>query len=105
MAKSPKKIDRVYIPERKAFERANSNTEFYNSWKWRKFRKSFLMRNPLCKHCAEAGVDTVATVADHIVPINKGGETLNKNNLQPLCEYHHNKKSGSEASRGMGFNH
>lgn len=105
MPKRPDKIERAYKPERKAFERNNSNSEFYNSWSWRKLRKRFLIKNPLCVHCSASGIDTVATVADHIVPINLGGEKLKENNLQPLCEYHHNKKSGSEASRGMGSNH
>lgn len=96
MPNKPKQIKRSYIPEVKAFERSNSNTEFYNSWKWRKLRKTFLINNPLCVVCQSMDIVTPATVADHIVPINKGGAKLDVNNLQPMCEHHHNSKSAKE---------
>jgi len=102
MPNKPKKINRSWIVERKPFERENSNREFYNSWSWRKLRKSFLEKNPLCKHCEEEGIISKATVADHKVRINAGGEALNEDNLQALCEMHHNKKSALESKGGMG---
>lgn len=96
MAKKPNSVKRSWVPERKAFERDNSNNDFYNSWPWRKLRKRFLESNPLCVYCNKAGIVSVATVVDHIIPINKGGERLNEQNLQPLCEHHHNSKSAKE---------
>ena len=100
MPSKPTKIQRAYMPVVKPFERANSNYSFYNSWAWRKVSKLFLLENPLCLHCQAIGIDTPAKVTDHITPINKGGDKLEQNNFQPLCESCHNKKSSSEASRG-----
>lgn len=97
MANKPKAVKRSWVVERKPFERDNSNAEFYNSWAWRKLRKLFLDKNPLCKHCEENDEVVKATVADHILPINSGGERLDEENLQALCERCHNKKSATES--------
>ena len=99
MANKPNQIKRGWVHERKPFERDNSNAEFYNSWTWRKIRKLFIASNPLCKHCEMLDVITKATVVDHVVPINRGGERLKEENFQSLCESCHNKKSATE-SRG-----
>ena len=96
MPKSPDKIKRSYLPERKAFERDNDNTDFYNSWAWRKAAKRFKDKNPLCVECDKKGIITPVKVVDHIVSINKGGERLDEANFQSLCESCHNKKSAGE---------
>lgn len=101
MASKPNKIKRSWVVERKPFERENNNDAFYNSWAWRKIRKIFLGSNPLCKHCEDKGITEIATVVDHIIAINRGGDKLNEDNFQSLCESCHNKKSSSE-SRGYG---
>lgn len=101
MAKSPGKIKRPWVIERKPFEREIKNDEFYNSWPWRKKRKSFLINNPICKHCEAMGIITQARVVDHIVSIKRGGSKLDDENLQSLCDSCHNRKSANE-SRGMG---
>lgn len=85
------------MPERKAFARSNDNSKFYNSWPWRKLRKKFITANPLCKKCLENDVTTSAKFVDHIVRIEDGGSKLSEENLQSLCQYHHNQKSGREA--------
>ena len=66
---------------------------------------------PLCAECLKGNLFfdkkyTIATVLDHIKPINRTdphntmrgrfGEPLSKKNTQWLCESHHAKKSGSE---------
>lgn len=96
MAKQPNKITRPWVRERKPFERDNSNDSFYNSRGWRNLRKNFLINNPLCVACDTIGVVTIATVADHIQPINRGGERLDVANLQPMCARCHNSKSANE---------
>jgi 5-methylcytosine-specific restriction protein A len=101
MANSPKKVQRSWKPERVAFEREVKNDSFYNSWPWRKLRKAFRIKNPLCKHCLDKDEVTPMKVVDHIVPIKAGGEPLDWDNLQSLCEKCHNKKSANE-SRGYG---
>lgn len=102
MANKPKKIERSWVKEAKPFERNNSNAAFYNSRTWRKFRKSFLDKNPLCVECMKDDLVVKATVADHIVRIEAGGDMLNEANLQALCSHHHNKKSGKESHGGYG---
>lgn len=101
MAKKPDKIQRSWVPQRKAFERENKNTEFYNSWPWRKKAKAFKISNPLCVECQKNELIVPAKVVDHIVPINAGGAKLDDSNLQSLCESCHNRKSAGE-SRGYG---
>jgi len=73
--------------------RKTAHQRGYNS-KWRKARKAFLARNPLCVHCKQEGKSTPATVVDHIEP-HKGNQRLfwDKNNWQPLCKTHHDKKT------------
>ena len=64
--------------------------------RWRRERKDFLERNPLCAECRRAGKLTPATVVDHIVP-HRGDQRLfwDKTNWQPLCKDCHDKKTGS----------
>jgi 5-methylcytosine-specific restriction protein A len=101
MAKKPDKVVRSWVPEKVAFQREDKNDKFYNSWPWRKARKAFKLKNPLCKHCDERGVVTAGKVVDHIIRIKAGGEPLKESNLQMLCDSCHNRKSAEE-SRGMG---
>lgn len=98
MANKPKPIKRGWVRESKPFEqRAVDNSAFYNSRAWRNLRKSFLDANPLCVECERNDMITVATVADHIKPITKGGERLDVNNLQAMCKKHHDSKSANES--------
>ena len=73
--------------------------KFYNSRRWRKHRESYLARFPLCVVCDSKGIVTEAKVLDHIVPIRQGGDLFDENNLQGLCWYHHNQKSGRESHK------
>lgn len=102
MANKPNKVSRSWVKESKPFEREIHNSDFYNSWSWRKLRKRFLELNPLCKYCYNEGIVTKATVADHKIRINAGGDALNENNIQALCESCHNRKSALESKGGMG---
>ena len=40
--------------------------------RWSKYRKSYLVQNPLCVMCLEKGSYTPATVIDHIKPVENG---------------------------------
>ncbi|MGM7552595.1 HNH endonuclease [Myroides odoratimimus] len=97
MAKKVNSVKRPWVQERKPFERnIHDNSKFYNSRTWRKFRRAFLDKNPLCKMCEDNGEIVPATVADHIIPINKGGAELDEANLQGLCARCHNAKSAKD---------
>lgn len=104
MAKKIEGLKRPWVPERKPFEREVSNSDFYNSRAWRKARKLFLQKNPLCVDCEKEGLVVAATVVDHIIPINLGGEKLSESNFQSMCSSHHNAKSARESKGGMGLN-
>ncbi len=100
MPNRPKKIKRPWKPERPAFYRERSNQKFYNSTKWRKKSKSHREKNPFCQmECKEKGIVTAATMTDHIIPINEGGDPFADENLQSGCERCHNRKSGREAHK------
>ena len=64
--------------------------------RWRRARKAFLGRHPLCVECQRDGKLTPATVVDHIVP-HRGDQKLfwDQTNWQPLCKDCHDKKTGS----------
>lgn len=85
------------MPERKPFGRAKDNSSFYNSTRWRKVAKQHKENNPLCVRCEEAGKVVPVEFTDHIKRIEDGGERYDFKNLQSLCAFHHNSKSGKEA--------
>lgn len=76
--------------------RIHNNKEFYQSPAWRKLRAVKLRLNPLCEECERLGRVTPAQMVDHITPINKGGASLDMENLQSLCNACHNRKSARD---------
>jgi len=97
MPMMPHTTPRPWMPKQQPHSgRSVDNSDFYNSMHWRKLRASFLQSNPLCVECSKNRAVVEATVADHIKPIAQGGSSLDESNLQSLCNYHHNKKSGKE---------
>ncbi|WP_121665261.1 HNH endonuclease [Mesonia aquimarina] len=98
MPYKPKKIKRSWVNERKPYgRRLAENEKFYNSWSWRKVRKAFLQKNPTCIKCEAENKVTTAKYVDHIQRIEDGGAKLSEENLQSLCKFHHDSKSGKEA--------
>jgi len=98
MATRPPKQRNKWSARRKAHQRrTNTNQRFYNSTEWRRIRRNYITRFPLCVQCQNEGRVKSAEVVDHKIPINKGGDLLNENNFQSLCHVCHNKKSGREA--------
>ena len=65
----------------------------YHSSIWRKIRKLKVSMSPLCQ--TEGCFLPVHTV-DHIIPINKGGATLDLENLQSLCKRHNAIKTSND---------
>lgn len=90
---------RPWVTPRKAQEgRNNSNQEIYQSYRWRKLSAAKRKSSPLCEECISEGRKNPnrSEVTDHIVAINDGGDPWAWNNLQALCNMHHNSKSGKE---------
>jgi 5-methylcytosine-specific restriction enzyme A len=61
---------------------------------WKKLRALFIAENPICKHCDERNIITVATDVDHIIDIVKRPDLrLEWTNLQALCKRCHGRKT------------
>lgn len=67
-------------------------------WQHQKARARLLKAEPICRECSNAGVVTIAVIADHVVPIAEGG-AKDASNLQPLCLACSNAKTADEAKR------
>lgn len=65
-------------------------------YKHRKLREQLFRREPLCRACAAKGRTTIATIADHIQPLAKGGAAHDLSNMQPLCPACHQDKSNAD---------
>lgn len=76
--------------------RESAHQRGYTS-RWTKARNTYLDRNPLCVHCEADGVVMEATIVDHIIPHKKDWKLFwDKNNWQPLCKKHHDRKTATE---------
>jgi 5-methylcytosine-specific restriction protein A len=96
------------VPKPAGFgKKSHSNGHIYHSTAWRKDRAAHLLSNPLCVECNSKGLVNKATVSDHILPIEQGGDVWDWNNRQALCQSCHNSKSASESHKsrkgGRGF--
>ena len=69
---------------------------FYNSSPWRKLSKWHKMNFPVC--CIQ-GCTQPTAFSDHVIPISEGGETLDPDNLQPLCVRHNASKTGKQKKK------
>lgn len=58
-----------------------------------KQRAHLLATEPLCRLCRAKGRATQATIADHIIPLAKGGKEYDLSNLQPVCAECHDAKT------------
>lgn len=66
---------------------------------WQRLRSMVLANEPLCRDCHSRGIITLATEVDHIVPMSKGGDAWDTDNLQPLCKPCHSSKTSVDAGR------
>lgn len=69
----------------------------YDSKRWGVVRARVLADSPLCAHCAERSVETLATQVDHITPLSEGGDPFDPKGLQALCDQCHWLKSARES--------
>lgn len=64
--------------------RGSAASRGYDS-RWRKARRIFLQRHPLCCMCEQVGRLTPATVVDHITP-HKLGDALQSGNPEAISK-------------------
>jgi 5-methylcytosine-specific restriction protein A len=89
-----KKTDRAYDKQRgTAAQRGYDH-------RWRKARRMYLARHPLCVECEKQGVYVPATEVDHITA-HKGDRDLfwDSDNWQGLCKRCHSAKTAKEDGR------
>jgi 5-methylcytosine-specific restriction endonuclease McrA len=70
----------------------------YDCKPWRTLRMQVLQTEPLCRECGKRGRVRAAEMVDHIHPVTAGGAFYDWDNLQPLCNFCHAKKSGREGN-------
>lgn len=86
------------IPTLKASKRTGRDSDprrtiALNTSAWQRLRASVLAREPLCRHCVQAGKVTPATDVDHI----SGDPSDNRlEALQPLCHACHSRKTAAD---------
>jgi len=94
---------------RRERERAREQTRpdrdrFYDTQGWRRFRKWFLARHPLCEMgCNAEGRTTAATDVDHIVSLAQGGAPLDESNVRAACHPCHSRHTATEQSGWGGM--
>ena len=62
--------------------------------RWRAYRILYLQIHPLCVNFNDCR--NVATVVDHIIPVNQGESFWEPENHEPMCEECHNRKTAAE---------
>jgi 5-methylcytosine-specific restriction endonuclease McrA len=86
-------------PRRTPEKRNKVNDKRYNTGRWRRLRAYVLDRAKhlcQCDSCKELPLPSIATVADHIKQVTRGGSFWDIDNLQALNESCHQKKSARE---------
>jgi 5-methylcytosine-specific restriction enzyme A len=81
-------------------ERPSAARRGYDS-RWRRARRPYLARHPLCVRCHAKGHVVAATVVDHMVP-HRGDERLfwDQANWAALCKRCHDGKTAREGRWG-----
>ncbi len=74
---------------------------FYQSARWRRFRKLILAEQPICVACEASGRVVPATDVDHIEPrLARPDLAFEPTNCQALCHGCHSRKTRREALEG-----
>lgn len=89
-----KELSREYNKSNRPYQK------FYNTTRWQRLRKRFLLEHPLCVECERLGRITPATVVDHIKPHEGNPEMFwDEDNVQSLCKPCHDSKTAREDGR------
>lgn len=57
---------------------------------WLRLSRTCLIEEPLCRHCRDQGRRSIASVSDHIIPIQVRPDLrLVRSNIQSLCKACH----------------
>lgn len=80
---------------------AQIGASLYATPEWKKARKVWLAKHPLCVDCAELGLVVEAREVDHKLP-HRGSRALfwERSNWQGLCKPCHSRKTAREVFHG-----
>lgn len=79
---------RAWVHDRSAHDRGYGRQH-------RRIRQHLLREVILCEECTRKGQVCVGTIADHVIPLAKGG-TGDRSNYQLLCKECHQAKSNAD---------
>lgn len=79
-------------------ERGTAHQRGYTA-RWRRVRKRYASRNPMCEDCLAAGRAVPLDVVDHVIPLAAGGAAFDPRNLRSLCNPCHGKKTAQDRDR------
>lgn len=65
----------------------------YNSARWRRFRRAYLDRLPLCADCRDRGHIELARELHHLVKLADGGAIYAVENIRGLCRRCHSART------------
>jgi 5-methylcytosine-specific restriction endonuclease McrA len=78
----------------------SQHSHLYNCSRWRKLRRQYLARNPLCVTCRRQGRTHVATHLDHVEPHDGDPVKFWAGPFQSLCSTYHSAGKQSEERTG-----
>ncbi len=78
----------------------HEHQKLYDKTKWDRIRKRQLTREPWCAECLQAGVYTVATIVDHVIPHRGDPVKFYRGPFQSLCKSCHDRKTAREVLNG-----
>lgn len=78
-------------------KRASATERGYGA-EHKRIRRQLLKERPLCEECQRKGRITLATIADHIVPLSRDGKT-EWSNYQSLCRECSDRKTLKDAGK------
>jgi 5-methylcytosine-specific restriction protein A len=71
--------------------RVSEARPLYRYARWLRLRREQLRAEPLCRFCGVAGIETAATVCDHVVPHRGNVDAFWSGPFQSLCVECHNR--------------
>lgn len=68
-----------------------TSVKTYDTTRWKRVRKDFLQKFPLCEECLKKGIIKAAELVHHRKPIKDGGTEYDYSNLESICHECHNR--------------
>jgi 5-methylcytosine-specific restriction enzyme A len=76
-------------------QRGSAASQGYDN-QWNKVRLAYLRKNPLCEECQKNGLVVPAVLVHHRKELKDGGDRLNPENLESVCNACHERIHGPQ---------